>query len=151
MSKAKSASRDLSTMASSRLPARNKLKRFAKQLRALAANGGKSRPFLPVISDELVEFVAGGIEKYLKGEYQSLDRALGLTRGRGRPQLPLGQGKHFELGKQLFWLRQEGKSWNQIGDLFPKYDERELQRIYKRYYEAAKADVVADIIGRLNE
>src|SRR5262249_17814507 len=121
---------ELSTMANPRPPARHKLKYFADQLRALAANEAvlrKSRPFPPFISDELVEFIAGGIEKYLNGECQSLDRAFGLARGRGRPKLPFGQGKNFELAKKLFWLRFEGLSWKKIADQLGKDDPRELQ------------------------
>jgi hypothetical protein len=101
----------------------------------------KSHPFPPSISDELVEFIAGGIEKYLKGECQSLDRAFGLARGRGKPKLPFGQGKNFELAKKIFWLQYQGLSWKKIGDQLDK-DPRELQRILDRYRDAVMADLL---------
>ena len=62
----------------------------------------------------------------------SLEQALGLRRGKGRPK-KVGPGKHFKVARQLFILRElQGKSWKTACDELGFPDQRELQKIYKR-------------------
>jgi hypothetical protein len=85
---------------------RAQLRKFVDQLRAMAEREKQELHtafFLPTISFELIDFVAGGIERYLTGEVPGLEAALGL-KARGRPKSDLrGKGKHFELAKKAFW------------------------------------------------
>ena len=79
------------------------------------------------VSAELVQWFAAAVKKG-----GSLELALGLRRGKGRPKAT-GPGKHFEVARQVFVLRElQGKSWQAACGELNFADQRELQKIYKR-------------------
>lgn len=82
------------------------------------------------VSFELVRWFVAAV-KAAEKPGGSLELALGLRRGRGRPK-ETGPGKHFQLVGQVFLLKSRGKSWKTICEELDFPDQRELQRIYKR-------------------
>jgi hypothetical protein len=125
--------------------ARAQLEKFLSQLREMAEREKQELHrafFIPTISFDLIDYVADGIERYLKGEAPSLDAAFRL-KARGRPKTNLRKGKHFELAKKVFGERIRGKSWERICKEINYNDPRELKRIEKRY-----RNVVIEDYGR---
>lgn len=87
----------------------------------------KFEPDQTGVSSELVQWFVAAVKKG-----GSLEQALGLRRGKGRPKAT-GPGKHFQLARQVFILRElRGKSWKTVCDELNFTDQRELQKIYKR-------------------
>jgi hypothetical protein len=81
--------------------AEKQLSRFADQLRE---HVGSTKPFETVISHDLAIAMADAIALVLAGKVSTLDKALGLRRGRGKPK----QGrrtKFFDLAVQIHELR----------------------------------------------
>lgn len=133
---------------------RAKLRRFVEELRLLVGEEKfrrKLRAFPPSISPDVAEFVAGAIEGYLAGHNSSLDHAFGLIKRPGRVWPSGGAGENFELAKHLFWMRWEGKSWDEIIAEYDPYGDkprnhlRELQKILHRY----EAKIVAELLAEL--
>ena len=91
----------------------------------------KFEPDQTGVSFELVRWFVDAVRAAKKGS-GSLEQALGLRRGKGRPK-EAGPGKHFQLVRQVFFLRElRGKSWKTVCDELNFPDQRELQKIYKR-------------------
>ena len=127
------------------------LRRAAKALRRLRF------PSSPM-DQELVEFLAGGIERYVAGDAESLEHAFGIKNGRGAPAQSIGalaENKNFQLAIKaapLIWKRQfqetQGNetpiSWRDIcmetglapanGSELLKM-EKELPKLWERYAE----------------
>ena len=83
------------------------------------------------VSFELVRWFVDAV-KAAEKPGGSLERALGLRRGRGRPK-KVGPGKHFKVVRKAFILRElQGKSWKTVCEELNFTDQRELQKIYKR-------------------
>jgi hypothetical protein len=82
------------------------------------------------ISFELVQWFVAAV-KAAEKDSGSLEQALGLRRGKGRPK-QTGPGKYFQLVGQVFFLKSRGKSWKTVCDELQFPDQRELQKIYKR-------------------
>ena len=83
-------------------------------------------PDATVVPFELAKWFVSAVKKG-----GSLERALGLRPGKGRPK-ETGPGKHFSVARQVFFLKGQGKSWKAICDELNFTDQRELQKIYKR-------------------
>jgi hypothetical protein len=108
----------------------------------------RRQSFPPTISFAVAEWFLQATENYLSGKHSSLDRALGLQRGRGRPR-PTPAGKNFERAKEVFWLKMSNRSWKQIGDQFPDADIRDLQREVERYSPDIIAEAARELSARV--
>ena len=87
----------------------------------------KFEPDQTGVSSELVQWFVAAVKKG-----GSLEQALGLRRGKGRPK-ETGPGKHFQVARQVFFLKGlQGKSWKTVCEELNFTDQRELQKIYKR-------------------
>ena len=82
------------------------------------------------VSFELVRWFVAAVRAAKKGS-GSLEQALGLRRGKGRPK-ETAPGKHFQVAKRVLFLKSRGKSWKTVCDELNFTDQRELQKIYKR-------------------
>jgi hypothetical protein len=82
------------------------------------------------VSFELVRWFVDAVRAAKKGS-GSLEQALGLRRGKGRPK-ETAPGKHFQVAKRVLFLKSRGKSWKTVCDELNFTDQRELQKIYKR-------------------
>jgi hypothetical protein len=79
------------------------------------------------VSGELVQWFVAAVKKG-----GSLERALGLRRGRGKPK-EIGPGKYFALVRRAFFLRTpKKKSWKAVCDELNITDQREFQKTYER-------------------
>jgi hypothetical protein len=84
------------------------------------------------------EHVADAIERYLSGEVDTMDHALGLVAPRGVLGSKHGKpGKHADMAIDMERRLRAGHSWKQISRDFAEiytdgFDERDLRRIYKR-------------------
>jgi hypothetical protein len=84
-------------------------------------------PRKTVVSPRLGQWFLAAVKKG-----GSLELALGLRRGKGRPK-ETGPGKHFQVARQVFVLRElQRKSWKTVCEELNFTDQRELQKIYKR-------------------
>lgn len=115
-------------MDSSAQETRNKLEKFANQLRKLTF------PTSP-ISIDLAKFVASALDRYLSDGEKSLDAAFGLTPRRGAPRRK--DDEHEALARRVFAMRDE-KSWQEIFDILSSEgcavtDERTIERIYDNF------------------
>ena len=83
------------------------------------------------VSFELVRWFVAAVKAAEKAG-GSLELALGLRRGKGRPK-ETGPGKHFQRRSTGIFPRElQGKSWKTVCDELDFPDQRELQKIYKR-------------------
>ena len=80
------------------------------------------------VSFELVQWFVAAV-KAAEKDSGSLERALGLRRGKGRPK-KTGPGKHFQVAERVLFLKSQGKSWKKLCDELNFSDQRELQKIY---------------------
>ena len=99
------------------------------------------------VSFELVRWFVAAV-KAAEKDGGSLERALGLRRGKGRPK-ETGPGKHFQLVGQVFFLKSRGKSWKTVCDELEFSDQRELQKIYKRELPKVLRAYADKIVNRL--
>jgi hypothetical protein len=125
---------------------RAKLERLAIEIGMFAANERKqwekvtqreNREFPPppTLSFELVHWFLVATHNFLSGKEKDFGKALGLKRGRGRPQVAKPSSKNYDRAKQVFWLRlQDPKenSWTRLSERF-KADPRDLQHEQARY------------------
>lgn len=128
---------------------RSQLAEFARQLRALKETEQEfmaGRMSAPSISFDLIDLVADAVEQYLGGKKASLDHAFGLRR-RGRPKADLARSKYFALAEKAVLGRMCGRTWRQLCDELNFSDQRELQRIEKRY----RTDVLKKFSKQLND
>lgn len=108
---------------------RAKLAQLVEQLRALTF------PSSP-ISIDLAQFAASAFAAYLDGEHSTLDKAFGLTRGRGAPAS--ATAAHLDIARKILGMQLAEKSWNDVYETaakesWPVTDARELRRIYKAF------------------
>ena len=104
----------------------------------------KLEPDQSVVSFELVRWFVAAVKKG-----GSLERALGLRRGKGRPK-KAGPGKHFKVVRKAFILRQlQGKSWKAVCEELNFADQRELQKIYKRELPKVLRAYADELVRRL--
>ena len=84
------------------------------------------------------------LEEPTKGKRRapSMDVALGLTRPPGRPRDT--QGNRPQTAIDIYYLREEGKSWNEIAEHLQIEDVRTARRIYAAHADA----VVKHLISR---
>ncbi|MGB7857164.1 MAG: hypothetical protein WBL48_14840 [Pseudolabrys sp.] len=100
------------------------------------------------VSFELVRWFVAAVKATEKAG-GSLERALGLRRGKGRPK-KTGPGKHFKVARQVFILRElQGKSWKTACNELDFPDQRELQKIYEREQPKVKRAFADEIVLRL--
>ncbi len=106
---------------------RYKIKQLSKQLRKL------SLPTSP-ISVDLARFAADAFDKYLTGEYRTLDAAFGLSKKRGVPGWPK---MRLKMAKDIYELRKAGKSWSEVqkrlASRYTDTDPGTLKRTYKEF------------------
>lgn len=74
--------------------------------------------------------------------FRTLDRALGLRKGKGSPGTP---DAHERLARRIFALRLQEKSWKEIAAALAastkvSRDARTLQRIYAKYANKLRAE-----------
>jgi hypothetical protein len=100
------------------------------------------------ISFELVQWFVAAV-KAAEKDGGSLERALGLRRGKGRPK-ETGPGKHFQVARQVFVLKElQRKSWKTVCEELNFTDQRELQKIYKRELPKVERAFAHEIVLRL--
>jgi hypothetical protein len=80
---------------------------------------------------------------------RSLERALGLRRGKGRPKQGT-PGKHFQLVRRAFFLKSIGKSWKMVCEELNIQDQREFQKIYERELPKVQRAIADELVIRLN-
>ena len=97
----------------------------------------------PYASSRLV-FASYAIRGYLGGEQPTLNHAFGLVQPAGRRKR---KSKHFELARDVFNERLNGKPWKTICDERSIEDERELRRIVDRCHD----DIIDEISNKINE
>ncbi len=97
------------------------------------------------VSFELVRWFVGAVRKG-----GSLELALGIRRGKGRPK-KTGPGKHFDVARRVFSLRSQGKSWKKICEELNFTDQRELQKIYERERPKVQRAIADRIVLRLQQ
>ena len=107
----------------------------------------KFEPDQTCVSFELVQWFVAAV-KAAEKDGGSLERALGLRRGKGRPK-DTGPGKHFQLVGQVFFLKSRGKSWKTVCEELNFEDQRELQKIYKRELPKVLRAYADEIVNRL--
>ena len=101
-------------------------------------------PYETAVSSELAQWFANAVKAG-----GSLELALGLRRGRGRPK-NAGPGKHFKVVRKAFILRElQGKSWKTVCEELNFTDQRELQKIYERELPKVKRAFADEIVLRL--
>jgi hypothetical protein len=104
----------------------------------------KHEPDQTGVSSELVQWFVAAVKKG-----GSLELALGLRRGKGRPK-ETGPGKHFQLVRQAFFLKElRGKSWKKTCEELNFTDQRELQKIYNRELPKVLRAFANEIVLRL--
>jgi hypothetical protein len=97
--------------------------------------------FPPTVSYKVAAWFLKAVEDYLDGTQPSLDRALGLTQGRGRRKNAKPSGKAYERAKRVFdWRTFDRKSWPEICDLLKVDDPRNVQAELERY----QPDIIAE-------
>lgn len=96
---------------------------------------------VPYASKRLL-FVATAFQEYLDGKYKTLDRALGLSPGRGEYVRPTDK-KHLEMVRKAVRMIFDGKPFKTIAEL-QGYSEREFKRLYTRY----SPQVIQEIVGK---
>lgn len=101
---------------------RYKIKVLSKQLRKLTF------PTSP-ISVKLATFAADAFDKFISGEFHSLDEAFGITKDRGAPRNLSVAKKKLAIARKIFALRLAGKTWYQIENEMG-VDQRALRRDY---------------------
>jgi hypothetical protein len=96
------------------------------------------------LSSQLKEWLADAItlRRTDPSTFPTLDRALGLSKGKGSPGTP---DAHEELARSIFPLRLQGASWNEIALTLTTTtkiarDARTLQRIYAKYANKLRAE-----------
>ena len=104
------------------------------------------------ISPELGEWFIAAIKAFQGGE--AIGKALGLTKGRGRPRPPAA-GKNYDRAKEIlniFWRCGSGKhpSWYELGREFDA-DPRDLRADVERYTPDIVAEFYADIAKKINK
>lgn len=90
-------------------------------------------------------FVAGAIDKFLKGDEPSLDRAFGFKKGRGGYERPEVEEHIVKLVKVLTEY-DKGKSWTVSCELAGYPDKKDFQRQWKRYSRQAAERFVTEKI-----
>lgn len=105
---------------------RYKIKELSKQLRKL------SFPISP-ISVSLAKFAADAFDKYLTGQYRTLDAAFGLSKKRGTPGWPK---MRLKMAEDIYNLRKDGKSWTKVQkELASRYNDTDLGTLKRTYKE----------------
>jgi hypothetical protein len=108
----------------------------------------KFEPDETFISSELARWFVAAV-KAAEKDGGSLEGALGLRRGKGKPKAT-GPGKHFQVVRQAFFLRElQGKSWKTVCGELNFTDQRELQKIYKRELPKVLRALADEIVLRL--
>lgn len=122
---------------------KDKLQRLAEDIAELAERE-RQRSLMPSIPFAVSDWFVEGVKAYLAGA-PSLDHALGLKRGRGKPKAERPKGKNYERAKAVFLLRLPHKkpSWLEIAEMYDA-DVRDLQRDLKRYEPDIIRQLVAD-------
>jgi hypothetical protein len=106
------------------------------------------KPYL-ALSPHLANWFINAVDAYTleepsegKRRARSMDVALGLTPRSGRPRDT--QGNRPKIAIDIYSLREEGKSWNEIADRLQIEDARTARRIYAAHPDA----VVKHLISR---
>jgi hypothetical protein len=107
----------------------------------------RDKPDECVVSPELAQWFVAAV-KVAEKDGGSLERTLGLRRGKGRPK-KTGPGKHFQVARQVFFLKGLGKSWKTVCEELNFTDQRELQKIYKREEPKVLRALADKIVNRL--
>jgi hypothetical protein len=79
-----------------------------------------------------------GVQSFLKGDVDSLDRAFGVRPSPGRPVDPNTSKKNFKHAERAWTLKMQGKTWAEVNnavfaDRAEPPDERHIRRLITRY------------------
>lgn len=118
-------------------------------LKRLAAELDELSPTDPPLSAYLVEYLRGALAAYLSGDAKSMDDALGLKRGRGRPPQETSARKAREA-RVILWLRMtKRKTWQYIADRLGR-DVHDVQRIAEEHGPAIARQQAQALVRRLD-
>jgi hypothetical protein len=136
------------------LDAKEKLRRLKESIAGLMDQERIINPAVWSISPEVGEWFVGEVEKFISGKEPDLEKALGLTRGRGRPRLG-ASAKNYERAKKVFEMLspRDGKpaaTKDEILDEFPDADWGDLQDEQKRYGRDIWAEFAEGISAKIN-
>jgi hypothetical protein len=92
----------------------------------------------PNIPFDRAQWFITAVWAYLSGEAKTLDRAMGLSVGSGRPKTDSPDGEVYERSRRAWEMRAfENKSWKEIADEladeFPQFDESSLREGVERH------------------
>jgi hypothetical protein len=95
------------------------------------------RPSAHYIPHDLARWFLEAAKRFLNGDVESLDRALGLLRPPGRPVDP-NKSKNLDLAEPALMRRLQGKTWAEINneafaDRAEPPDERYIRTLVARY------------------
>jgi hypothetical protein len=121
--------------------AADKLRLLAEDIEALVRRDrelGKQFKFPPTIPFDRAQWFITAVWAYLSGEAKTLDRAMGLSVGSGRPKTDSPDGEVYERSRRAWEMRAfENKSWKEIADEladeFPQLDESNLREGVERH------------------
>jgi hypothetical protein len=118
---------------------RDRLECLAKAIKRLIReeNRHSDPPSTHYIPHDLAYWILEAIKRFLNGDVETLDRALGLLRPPGRPVDP-NKSKNFDLAELALMRRMQGKTWAEINneafaDRAEPPDERYIRTLVARY------------------
>ena len=118
---------------------RDRLEYLANAIKRLVReeNRHSDPPSAHYIPHDLAHWFLVAANRFLNGDVESLDRALGLVRPPGRPVDP-NKSKNLDLAEMALTLRMQGKTWAEINskvfeDRAEPPDERYIRSIVARY------------------
>ena len=118
---------------------RDQLECFAKAIKRLVREESRhpDPPSTHLIPHDLAYWFVKATKHFLDGDVESLDRALGLRRPRGRPVDP-NKRKNFDVAEKALWRKMRGRTWLEINneifaDRAEPPDERHIRTLVARY------------------
>lgn len=102
------------------------------------------------INPDLADWMLEALESFLSQEISSLDAALGLTRGRGRPKEP-PSAEMLAIAKDVFHGRRLRVRWDELSERHGNRDPKDLRAIRDRYIDDVVEAEAADLVARLSK
>ena len=91
------------------------------------------------------EFLLQAFQRFFSGSVSSVDEALGVKRGRGRPKPAPHDGM---VAVAIDVISRGEQSWNDLSNKYSR-DKRDLQKIAERHFDAAAESMAQELKGRL--